>query len=471
MNARGLTISGQAGATLPEAVLSLAIMAIMAVGFGTAVSNSRGDLKLTGAASELATLRAAGDRYVQDNFQTLVASAAGGPVAVSIATLASLNYLPPAFPTMNAYGQSYQLYVRERSPTVLESIALTTGGTAMNGMEGGKVALLLKGSGGFTPIGSPTINGANGAWSAALATYVPGAFPKPSGNPAAYSIQYAVMGPTGALIRYATGNPVDNQMQTSLALNGNNISGVNNLGANSISLPASGTVSMGSSYLYGDNTNTAIRQPGGFYIQDTAGNTRWVVDSNSNASGNGVYVNYAHSNGNVDAGGDMNSNRVFSNYVQSNGAMYAAGDINANRLLTNYVGLPAGNSLNIGGSAYYGDGYSNASRQNGGFYVQDPSGSVTRWNVDPSGNTWQAGTMQAPNMQLLGGGLYFSDGTVQTTASSVPSGTTCGLSTNSGTTGYACMGYNATFGCPPGYGQMRWTVNFGNGAVYYCFKL
>jgi hypothetical protein len=33
------------------------------------------------------------------------------------------------------------------------------------------------------------------------------------------------------------------------------------------------------------------------------------------------------------------------------------------------------------------------------------------------------------------------------------------------------MGYNATYGCPPGYGQMYWQTNFGNDAVYYCFKL
>ena len=41
MNARDLTVSRQSGATLPEAVLSLAIMAVLAAGFGTAVSNSR----------------------------------------------------------------------------------------------------------------------------------------------------------------------------------------------------------------------------------------------------------------------------------------------------------------------------------------------------------------------------------------------------------------------------------------------
>jgi hypothetical protein len=476
MKIREPLASQQAGATLPEAILSLAIMAMMAAGFGQALSNSRGDLRLTGAASELANLRAAGDRYVQDNFQTLVASAAGGPVAVSVATLASQNYLPPSFPTSNAYGQTYQLYVRERSPTVLESIALTTGGTQMNASDGGKIALLLKGSGGYAPTGSPTINGTNGAWSAPLATYVPGGQPSPSGNPAAYSIQYAVMGPTGALIRYATGNPADNQMTTSLAMNGNNITGVGSLNAagvtaNTMAVPSGGTYAMGSSYLYGDNTNTAIRQPGGHYVEDLAGNVRWQVDGGGNSwqPGN-VTAGSGNFNSSLATNGQFNANTVYANYVQSNGNMYAGGQFNSNTVYTNYIGLPAGNSLNIGGSIYYGDGTSNASRQPGGFYVQDTAGN-TRWVVDGAGNTSQIGNTYTPNLLLQGGGLYFSDGTVQTTASSVPSGTVCGLSTNNGTAGYACQGYNATYGCPPGYGQMYWAVNFGNNKVYYCFKI
>jgi hypothetical protein len=469
MNAREPTVSAQAGASLPEAVLSLAIMAIMAVGFGTAVSNSRGDLKLTGAASELATLRAAGDRYVQDNFQTLVGSAAGGPVAVSVATLASLNYLPPSFPTMNAYGQTYQLYVRERSPTVLESVALTTGGVQLQPQDGGKIALLLKGSGGFAPIGSPTINGTNGGWSAPLSTYVPGGFPAPSGNPAAYSIQYAVMGPTGALIRYATGNPADNQMTTSLAMNGNNITGVgtvsaSNVSANAMAVPSGGAYSMGSSYLYGDNTNTAIRQAGGHYVQDTAGNTRWQVDAAGNSwqpgnasAGSGNFNAYLATNG------QMSSNTVYTNGITDTGAF------SSNTVSTNYLSLPAGANLSIGGSTYYGDGTSNATRQWGGFYVQDPNGN-NRFVVDGAGNTTAAGSAYAPWFRLQGGGVVFSDGTAQYTAASLPSGTICGLATNGGSAGYACEGYNSYYGCPPGFGQMYWRVNFGDNAVYYCFK-
>jgi type II secretory pathway pseudopilin PulG len=394
--------SRQRGATLPEAVLSLAIMAVMAVGFGTAVSNSRGDLKLAGAASQLATLRAAGDRYVQDNFATLVASAAGGPIAVPISTLTAQNYLPPSFPTLNAYGQAYQLYIRERSPTVLESLALTTGGTAMSSSDGGRIALLLKASGGFTPAGSATINGTNGGWSAPLSTYVPAAAPQPSGTPAAYSIQYAVMGPTGALIRYATGNPADNQMQTTLAMNGNNISGAANIGAQSVSLPAGNSLSIGGSYYYGDGTSNASRQPGGFYVQDTAGNTRWVVDGAGNTSQLG---NATAASGNFNAylatNGQMSSNTIYTNGITDTGAF------SSNTVYTN--GLTVAGQSNLAGGAYLSNEfYQDFTVGNGGAGVLHLNGS----RVYDTGDYLHLGS---PYIKL-DGGLVFTNGTVQWTA-------------------------------------------------------
>ena len=467
--------------TLPEAVLSLAVMAVMGVGFGTAISNSRADLRLTGAASELATLRAAGDRYVQDNFQTLVASAAGGPVSVSIATLAAQNYLPPSFPAVNAYGQAYQLYVRERSPTVLESIALTTGGTAMSGADGGKIALLLKASGGFTPAGSATINGTNGAWSAPLGSYVPASAPKPSGNPAAYSIQYAVYGPTGALMRYATGNPADNQMSTALNMGGNNIIGAGNVGAQAVSLPSGGTVSMGSSYLYGDNANTAIRQNAGFYVQDLAGNTKFNTDNAGNSWQPGN-----HTAGSVNAGtgtfGALNSTND-TNYQTATSylTVYGTSNLAGGAYLGNVINqdLTVGNGgagvLHLNGSRVYDTG--NWLHLGAGVTYADGDVSVagnTTTNAAYLTGVVGAGGGCSPNglqAQDGSGAILSCQNGVWSYPGSVPSGTICGLSTNAGAAGYACMGYNATYGCPPGYGQIYWKTNFGNDAVYYCFKI
>lgn len=239
--AQAQQFSRQAGLTLFEIALTLGIMATASVGFGLAINRNSDSIRLAGAAAQIATLRAAADRYVQDNFSTLATSAASGPIAISVSTLQSGNYLPPSFSTTNSWGQTYRIYLHKRSNTVLESLVTTTGGTAFSLSQGGTIAQLLKASGGFVPEGSSTARGTRGGWTATLATFVPSGSPTPSGDPAAYSIHYPVYGPTGALIRYATGNAVDNQMQTAIDMNGNNINNAANVNAKSVFASTAGT--------------------------------------------------------------------------------------------------------------------------------------------------------------------------------------------------------------------------------------
>ncbi|WP_206245880.1 shufflon system plasmid conjugative transfer pilus tip adhesin PilV [Novosphingobium terrae] len=216
--------SRQAGFTMVEAVLSLSLMAVMAVGIGEAINRNSNNIGLANVASQMSELRAATDRYVQDNFMSLSSAAAGGPIEIPISTLANGNYLPPSFNSTNLYQQTYHVYLRERSSSVLESMVAPTGGRALSITEGGNIALLLKGVGGYVPQGSGNAVGSRGAWNLSLASIVPGSSPRPSGAAVAYQIHYSVYGPTGALIRYATGNPLDNQMAATLNMNGNAIS-------------------------------------------------------------------------------------------------------------------------------------------------------------------------------------------------------------------------------------------------------
>lgn len=51
------------------------------------------------------------------------------------------------------------------------------------------------------------------------------------------------------------------------------------------------------------------------------------------------------------------------------------------------------------------------------------------------------------------------------------SGTICGLMTNGGGAGTLCKGYNPYFSCPPGYSRYSWVVNFGDGIMWWCYKL
>lgn len=55
------------------------------------------------------------------------------------------------------------------------------------------------------------------------------------------------------------------------------------------------------------------------------------------------------------------------------------------------VSVPAGNNLQVGGSAFYGDGANSAVRQNGGFYIQHYDGSAA--DIPQVGNVNSSGTV------------------------------------------------------------------------------
>lgn len=222
--------SSQNGFSAFEALLVLALIA----GFGLLVAQStsadRQDIKLASVASRLTELRSAADRYIRDNFGAVETAATAGPVSIAITTLQNGNYLPGTYSNTNEYGQTHYVYARRRAPGVLESIVVATGGRAMNQLEGGKVATLLKGPGGYVPVGSGTATGTKGGWTLSLASFVPGGLPAPSGSPAAYSLIRKNDGPTGALMRDDTGNPADNRMGTNLDMNWHDILNVRNIG-------------------------------------------------------------------------------------------------------------------------------------------------------------------------------------------------------------------------------------------------
>lgn len=215
--------SRQAGLTLVEVALSLAVLGIVVLGLAQWTNADRTSLKLATVAGRLAEVRAASDRYISDNFAALEASAAGGPIAVPIATLVSQNYLPTGYQSDNAYQQQMQLYIRRRAAGVIESLVAATGGQSMSAQEGGKVALLLKGAGGFVPVNSQVASGTKGAWQVSLAGFVPGGAPMPNGGAVAYALARKFDGPSGALMRDATGNPADNRMGTDLDMNNHRI--------------------------------------------------------------------------------------------------------------------------------------------------------------------------------------------------------------------------------------------------------
>lgn len=223
------TKSPQAGVTLVEVTLVLAIMAIMGLGIVSNLNTDRQSLVMATIANRMTDVRVASDKYIKDNFTQLETAAASGPVAISMPTLMQSSYLPETFRNDNEYHQALMLYVRRRAPGVLESIVAATGGSSMTTAEGGQVARLLKASGGFVPVGADNATGTKGGWQFAIASFIPSGFPRPNGHAVAYSLNRRFDGPSGALMRDATGNLVDNRMNTDLDMNGNRILNVKDL--------------------------------------------------------------------------------------------------------------------------------------------------------------------------------------------------------------------------------------------------
>lgn len=225
-NTRALR-STQRGATLVELVLALALMSVLVIGIAQTMSGDRKSLALATVASRITEVRTAADRYIRDNFTALDAATAAGPIAIDLATLQNGAYLPANFSDVNSYRQSLRVYVRRRAPGVLESLVAAVGGQAMTAAEGGQVAQLLKGPGGFASGG--VAKGTKGGWTVDLASFVPSGQPMPSGGAVAYVLARKVDGPTGALMRDATGNPADNRMSTDLDMNNNRIINIRDL--------------------------------------------------------------------------------------------------------------------------------------------------------------------------------------------------------------------------------------------------
>ena len=136
---------------------------------------------------------------------------------------------------------------------------------------------------------------------------------------------------------------------------------------------------IGSSYYYGDSTNSAIRQNGTLYIQNQAG----TASAGLNAGNTAV-------NGQLDVTGNINSN---------GGSVYAAGEVTA------------GDWLRTNGDTGW---YSN--KWGGGWYMTDGSW-VRAYNGK---NVWTPGTLQADT--AVQSAYVYSWGNSQTNGNSTTNG-------------------------------------------------
>lgn len=307
----------QRGFTLMETLVVL-VVGVAILGAATIAVGRYGDgLANQAAAQHATTVRKAAEAYIADNYGALLTAA--GPTAAATITPAALlsgGYLPAGFNPANGFGQSFAVKVIEPVAGRLQAVAITTGGDTVSGQNLRKIAQLVGADGGYVETAGATAvaQGAFGGWQRNLSAF--------GGSPGAGKLVTALFATSsrgnddnGALRRSATaGRPELNRMATSVDMAGNDVTNAGTVGAASTVLPSGNSMKVGSSFYYGDGSNSAIRQAGGLYVQRTGGGAAPInqvgniasqgslslageVVANNTLSGNTVRGNESYANG------------------------------------------------------------------------------------------------------------------------------------------------------------------------------
>lgn len=444
---RPLGPSRQRGVISLEAVVVMGVLLVAMAGVGTWIKADADRKDNQNAADNLNTVFQQALTWFNQNYATVQAAAnptATYPWATFMGGTATVSQT-------NVYGQQYSLRFYKEPSGQIDLMVVTTGGSTIGEGDLRSISKMIGGAGGYVSSLTPAnATGAMAGWNAALANF--GGSPG-GGHLAAAGFFQNASAVSNYLSRVVVpGNPQANQMETAIDMNANNLNNAGTVNAQKVVTPAGNSVQVGSSYYYGDGSNSAIRQNGALYVQNQAATAAADINvGNANATGN------VSASGNVIASLDVVTAR---NVWASNGAVTAAwvhstgnaqvdGTVAANAVVTN-----AGNGVQIGNSYFYGDGANTAIRQNGTLFVQQQNG---------SGNA----NVSANDYYVAATGQWVSQMTV-------PAGTICGMVSNGGVgpgSGNWCQGYNPYYNCPSGYQQAGFRVSFGDGYMYWCEKV
>ena len=242
------------------------------------------------AARQLHAVTKAAQGYITAYAGTIEATATPTtPATITVPMLVATGFLPQGFGAVNPYQQGWVVEVLQPSPGDLQALALSTGGQPIPPRDVPRIGSEA-GSAGGTVTNAGTAQGSFGGWSVPLTHY-----PNPGVGHLAALIDYS----NGQLQNdylYRTavpGQPQLNTMQTNLGMGGNDINNANNVQANSAQLAGgnpngmSGSLQIGSNFLYGDSSNMAVRTPGGFYIQNQNGTGNASINGVQNISASG----------------------------------------------------------------------------------------------------------------------------------------------------------------------------------------
>jgi type II secretory pathway pseudopilin PulG len=170
---RGSAALWQAGLTLLELILGLAILATVTVGLNQLADRWADDTESSIAASQVRTFADAARSYIKDNYAAVQGVAtASAPAIIDVATLIAAGKLPVGYQNRNAFAQATCALVLEPTANRLQAMVITEGGKLLGDPSLATVASTVGGSGGGVySTDAATIRGAVGGWQLAAASF------------------------------------------------------------------------------------------------------------------------------------------------------------------------------------------------------------------------------------------------------------------------------------------------------------
>ncbi len=285
-----MILKKQAGYTLLEIILAIAIIGILSVAVNDMIMSSHSQTKSSVAAEQVKRFSAAMQQYVNTYHNQIVSSASSSkPVLIQSSMLSNTGFLPVDFNSKNSYGQYICGLIIKNDQDRLYALTVTEDGQTINDTDLGLIASLIGGDGGAVYArDTSTIHGTGGAWSIPTSVFNGSTSSKCSGTAGSVSLTSGHIVQalwfnegntnTGLLARdHIEGAPELNRMNTDLDMNGNSINNVANLNASgdifAETIHANGRIST-NEYLQIDGIaleNTAC-SPDGLIGRDNDGN-------------------------------------------------------------------------------------------------------------------------------------------------------------------------------------------------------
>lgn len=357
----------QNGNTLFEFLLVAALVARLLVWAYDAAMDYADDQTNRAAANHATMVVRALDRYQKQNYASILAASATGPVPITMAMLRNTGALPASVADTNPYGQGYTASARRsvyNGTPIVEILLTSTGGEQIKNQHLRNIAGQIEGGGFITAEDPGVAKGALGAWQVPLSTF---GLPANGGHLATALFFNEAGAITDYLYRNAVpGRPEVNRMNASIDMGGNDLNNTRNV--NAVEVTAADAVTANSA-LKLQATNGAYS--GGWYMADNTW-LRSINDKNIYTGGTVLATNVQAYNqvsgaslaasGAISGASLSTSGQIYSgSSIVSAGTIYGAGQITGGAIysqgaLTGAGRITAGEYVQINGGAAAGGG-------------------------------------------------------------------------------------------------------------------